>query len=90
MIQWGKKACGVSVLMWEVLLPTSLVGRRGVRTTKGVVQAPLVVIAAGGHSPKVALLAGVQLPAKTYPLEAFVTEPLKPLLDPAAVCLDAP
>lgn len=60
----------------------------GVETTKGPVKTPLVVNAAGGHSPDVARLAGIELPAKTYPLEAFVTEPLKPLLDPALVCLD--
>jgi len=61
---------------------------KGVDTTKGTVQAPLVVNAAGGHSPEVARLAGVELPARTYPLEAFVTEPVKPLLNPAVVCLD--
>ena len=61
---------------------------KGVETTKGAVHTPLVVNAAGGHSPEVARLAGVELPAKTYPLEAFVTEPLKPLLTPALICLD--
>ncbi len=61
---------------------------KGVDTTKGMVKTPLVINAAGGHSPEVARLAGVELPAKTYPLEAFVTEPVKPLLDPALICLD--
>ncbi|MEW6296293.1 MAG: FAD-dependent oxidoreductase [Thermodesulfobacteriota bacterium] len=61
---------------------------KGVETNRGPVRAPLVVNAAGGHSPDIARLAGVELPAKTYPLEAFVTEPLKPLLDPALICLD--
>ncbi|HTY55599.1 MAG TPA: FAD-dependent oxidoreductase [Candidatus Binataceae bacterium] len=61
---------------------------RGVRTTRGSISTPRVVNAAGGHSPDVARLAGVELPAKTYPLEAFVTEPIKPMLDPAMICLE--
>jgi sarcosine oxidase subunit beta len=61
---------------------------RGVETTKGNVQTKLVVNAAGGHSPDVARMAGVEIPALTYPLEACVTEPLKPLLTPALVCLE--
>jgi sarcosine oxidase subunit beta len=61
---------------------------KGVETTKGAVQTRLVVNAAGGHSPEVARLAGVEIPAKTYPLEAFVTEPVKPLLTPALICLE--
>jgi len=61
---------------------------RGVETSKGPVETSRVVNAAGGHSPDVARLAGIEIPAKTYPLEAFVTEPLKPLLDPGVVCLD--
>jgi len=61
---------------------------KGVDTSKGSVKTSLVVNAAGGHSPEVARLAGVEIPAKTYPLEAFVTEPLKPLLTPALICLE--
>lgn len=61
---------------------------KGVETGKGAVKTSLVVNAAGGHSPEVARLAGVEIPAKTYPLEAFVTEPLKPLLTPALICLE--
>lgn len=60
----------------------------GVATTRAIVKTPIVVNAAGGHAPDVARLAGVTLPSKTYPLEAFVTEPVKPLLDPAMICLE--
>jgi sarcosine oxidase, subunit beta len=52
------------------------------------VQTPLVVNAAGGHAPDVARMVGVELPDETYPLEACVTEPVKPLLTPAVICLD--
>lgn len=61
---------------------------KGVETSKGAAKTSLVVNAAGGHSPEVARLAGVEIPTKTYPLEAFVTEPLKPLLTPALICLE--
>src|SRR5262249_36247557 len=61
---------------------------KGGVTTKGAVQTRLVVNAAGGHSPEVARFAGVEIPPKTYPIEAFVTEPVKPLLTPALICLE--
>lgn len=61
---------------------------RGVETAKGTAQTKLVVNAAGGHSSDVARLAGVEIPTKTYPLEACVTEPVKPLLTPALICLE--
>lgn len=61
---------------------------KGVMTTKGEVGAPLVVNAAAGHSGGVARMAGVEIPVKTYPLEALVTEPLRPILYPVVVSLD--
>jgi sarcosine oxidase subunit beta len=54
---------------------------RGVRTTRGEIAAGAVVCAVGGYVSKVAALAGVRLPIVTHPLQAFVTEPYKPLLD---------
>jgi sarcosine oxidase subunit beta len=54
---------------------------RGVRTTKGDISAPIVVSAVAGWSSEVARMAGVRLPIVTHPLQAFVTEPLKPFLD---------
>lgn len=53
----------------------------GVRTDRGNVSAPIVVMATAGWSSEVARWAGVELPIVTYPLQAFVTEPLKPFLD---------
>jgi sarcosine oxidase subunit beta len=61
---------------------------RGVETSKGTVKTNRVVNAAGGHAPDVARMGGVEIPDQTYPLEAFVTEPVKPLLTPALICLD--
>ncbi|MDQ4081644.1 MAG: FAD-binding oxidoreductase [Actinomycetota bacterium] len=55
----------------------------GVATTRGDVSTRLVVDAAGGHARDVAALAGVDVPTKTYRLEAIVTESLAPFLRPA-------
>ena len=53
----------------------------GVRTTRGDVEAGMVISATAGWSTLVADLAGVSLPITTHILQAFVTEPLKPFLD---------
>jgi sarcosine oxidase, subunit beta len=52
----------------------------GVRTTAGDVSAPVVVSAVAGWTSQVAEMAGIRVPIVTHPLQAFVTEPLKPFL----------
>jgi sarcosine oxidase subunit beta len=52
----------------------------GVRTSKGAVSAPVVVSAVAGWTSEIARMAGVRVPIVTHPLQAFVTEPLKPFL----------
>jgi len=54
----------------------------GVKTSRGDVQCGVVVQCVSGHSSIVASMAGVELPIVTYPLQAMVTQPLKPFLDP--------
>ena len=53
----------------------------GVETTNGPISAGIVVSATAGWSSTVAALAEVDLPIVTHPLQAFVTEPLKPYID---------
>ena len=53
----------------------------GVETTHGFISADSVVSATAGWSSTVAALADVNLPIVTHPLQAFVTEPLKPYID---------
>jgi sarcosine oxidase subunit beta len=60
----------------------------GVETTKGRIAAGTVVSCTAGWSSLTAGLAGVKLPITTHPLQAFVTEPLKPLLDVVIVSAD--
>ena len=50
-------------------------------TNRGRLSCGQVLIAAGGMNYDVALLAGVELPIRCYPLQAMVTQPLKPWLD---------
>jgi sarcosine oxidase subunit beta len=63
---------------------------KSVITTRGVVETPMVVNAAGGQAGSVAAMVGVRLPSNTYRLEMIVTEPLKPFLGPALASLNAP
>ena len=53
----------------------------GVETAAGRVAAGTVVSATAGWSSTIAAMADLRLPIVTHPLQAFVTEPLKPLID---------
>ena len=57
----------------------------GVRTDRGDIACRLVLQAVAGSSSRVAALAGIKLPIETVPLQACVSEPLKPFLDPIIV-----
>ncbi len=58
---------------------------RGVRTTRGTIATPTVVNCTAGWATTVADMAGVTLPVSTFPLQAAVTEPVKPFLDTVVV-----
>jgi len=51
----------------------------GVETAKGFIKAKKVAIVAAGHSSVVADMAGIRLPIECRPLQALVSEPLKPI-----------
>jgi heterotetrameric sarcosine oxidase beta subunit len=53
----------------------------GVETTRGTISAKKIGIAVAGHSGHVAAMAGLRLPIETHVLQAFVSEPIKPILD---------
>ncbi|KIX11170.1 sarcosine oxidase subunit beta [Dethiosulfatarculus sandiegensis] len=53
----------------------------GVETPKGEISSPLVLMAPGGYSSTVAEKAGLELPVVTLPLQAMVTECVRPCLD---------
>jgi methylglutamate dehydrogenase subunit A len=52
----------------------------GVETSRGRINAGKVGIAVAGHTSHVAKMAGLKLPVESHILQAFVTEPVKPLV----------
>jgi sarcosine oxidase subunit beta len=52
----------------------------GVETNEGPIDAGAVVCAVAGWTTQVCDMAGVRTPITNHPLQAFVTEPVKPLL----------
>jgi sarcosine oxidase, subunit beta len=52
----------------------------GVDTTQGFIAARKVGVVAAGHCSVLAAMAGVRLPVESHPLQAFVSEPIKPVL----------
>jgi sarcosine oxidase, subunit beta len=53
---------------------------RGVMTSNGHIATPIVLNATAGWATLVSDMAGVAMPVTTYPLQAAVTEPVKPFL----------
>ena len=57
----------------------------GVQTSQGPIKTGIVLNATAGWCSLIADMAGVKLPIETRPLQACVTEPLKPFLDVVVV-----
>jgi methylglutamate dehydrogenase subunit A len=53
----------------------------GVDTTRGPIAAGKVGLAVAGHTSLLAAKAGLELPIESHVLQAFVTEPLKPVVN---------
>lgn len=53
----------------------------GVRTTRGDIRSDKVGLTVAGHTGQLAARAGLRLPIESHVLQAFVSEPLKPLID---------
>ena len=58
---------------------------RGVRTSRGPISAPVVVNCTAGWATLISDMAGVRMPISTFPLQAAVTEPVKPFLSTVVV-----
>jgi sarcosine oxidase subunit beta len=50
-------------------------------TSRGLIRTTKVGVVAAGHSSVIAAMAGLRLPIESHPLQALVSEPLKPVLD---------
>ena len=53
----------------------------GIETTKGFIKTRKVGVVVAGHSSVMAEMAGIQMPLASRPLQALVSEPIKPILD---------
>ena len=53
----------------------------GVETSRGRIEADRIGVVVAGHASVLAGMAGLRLPLESHPLQAYVSEPLKPVLD---------
>ncbi len=60
----------------------------GVETNRGVVNANKVAVAVSGYTTTLMETVGLHLPIKSFNLAAFVSEPVKPLIDVIVNCPD--
>ena len=86
-VAWGY-ARGADALGVDMIQQTEVIGIRrkggavvGVETTNGFIGARKVACVAAGSSGVVAAMAGLRLPVESRPLQALVSEPIKPCLD---------
>jgi sarcosine oxidase, subunit beta len=86
-VAWGY-ARGASALGVDIIQNCEVTGiSRGpsgavnaVETTRGRIAAGKVAVVAAGHTSVVMAMAGVRMPLESYPLQALVSEPVKPVL----------
>jgi sarcosine oxidase, subunit beta len=52
----------------------------GVETTRGTIRAKKVGVVAAGHTSVLMGMAGLRMPIESFPLQALVSEPIKPVL----------
>ena len=53
----------------------------GVETSKGIINSKKIGVVASGHTSVLAESAGIRLPLQSKPLQALVSEPIKPVID---------
>ncbi|HUT49691.1 MAG TPA: FAD-dependent oxidoreductase [Alphaproteobacteria bacterium] len=90
-VAWGF-AIGAARRGVEIHQQTTVTGLRqkagkitGVQTDRGEIACGSVLQAVAGSSTLIADMAGFRLPIRTVPLQACVSQPLKPFLDPIVV-----
>ncbi len=83
----GANALGVHIHQETEVVGIDVAADRvtGVETTAGPIATPVVVNCTAGWASLVAAMAGVRLPIVTRPLQAAVTEPVRPFLHPVVV-----
>ena len=56
-------------------------GVEGIETTKGFIKSKKIGVVAAGHSSVIASMVDLRLPLESKPLQALVSEPIKPIID---------
>jgi sarcosine oxidase subunit beta len=85
-VAWGfaraADARGIDIIQQCEVTAIRRAGGRvvGVDTTLGFIGARKIAVVAAGHSSVLAAMAGLRLPLQSHPLQAFVSEPIKPVL----------
>ncbi len=85
-VAWGfaraADARGVDIIQECEVTGIRRRGKRvtGVETTRGFIKANKIASVAAGHSSVIAAMAGLRLPIESHPLQALVSEPIKPVL----------
>ena len=86
-VAWGfaraADAYGVDIIQQCEVTGLNRDGARitGLETTRGSIQADKVGVVVAGNASVLASMAGLRFPIESHPLQAFVSEPLKPVLD---------
>ncbi|WP_299399803.1 sarcosine oxidase subunit beta family protein [Pelagibius sp.] len=86
-VAWGyaraADALGVDIIQECPVNGFRIEGGRvtGVETGKGLIEAGKVGVVTAGHSSVMADMAGFRLPVQSLPLQALVSEPVKPVID---------
>ncbi len=86
-VAWGY-ARGAAARGVHILQNTEVTGIRrgadgavqGVETSRGFIGAKKIGVVAAGHTTVVMDMAGVRMPLESYPLQALVSEPVKPVV----------
>jgi len=83
----GADQRGVEIHQQTEVLGIDLQGGRvaGVRTSRGDIATRKVLCAVAGSTPRLLDMIGLRSPITIHPLQAMVTEPMKPWLDPIIV-----
>ncbi len=83
----GADLRGVEIHQRTEVLGIDVAGGKvtGVRTNRGNISTGKVLCAVAGSSPRVLDMVGIRSPIYIHPLQAMVSEPVKPWLDPILV-----
>lgn len=86
-VAWGF-ARGADALGVDIIQNCEVTGIRrdgekvvGLETAKGFIESPKVGVVVAGHSSVMAEMAEIRMPIESHPLQAYVSEPIKPILD---------